>query len=47
MENTIIEFKNIKKSYKNTSVIEKFNLKIEKGNLVVLIGSSGSGKLHC
>ena len=44
MENTIIEFKNIKKSYKNTSVIEKFNLKIEKGNLVVLIGSSGSGK---
>lgn len=44
MENTIIEFRNIKKSYKNTSVIEKFNLKIEKGKLVVLIGSSGSGK---
>ncbi|EQB4336410.1 ABC transporter ATP-binding protein [Clostridium botulinum] len=44
MENTIIEFRNIKKIYKDAIVIEKFNLRIEKGNLVVLIGSSGSGK---
>ncbi|APF25420.1 betaine/proline/choline family ABC transporter ATP-binding protein [Clostridium botulinum] len=44
MKNTIIEFKNIKKNYKNVIVIEEFNLEIEKGNLVVLIGSSGSGK---
>ncbi|EPY6470417.1 ABC transporter ATP-binding protein [Clostridium sporogenes] len=44
MENTIIEFRDIKKIYKDVIVIEKFNLKIEKGNLVVLIGSSGSGK---
>ncbi len=45
MKNTIIEFKNIKKNYKNVVVIEEFNLEIEKGgNLVVLIGSSGSGK---
>ncbi|EKS4342453.1 proline/glycine betaine ABC transporter ATP-binding protein [Clostridium sporogenes] len=44
MKNTIIEFKNIKKNYKDIVVIEKFNLEIEKGNLVVLIGSSGSGK---
>ncbi|KIS24978.1 ABC transporter ATPase [Clostridium botulinum B2 450] len=40
----MIEFKNIKKNYKDIVVIEKFNLEIEKGNLVVLIGSSGSGK---
>ncbi|AVQ38471.1 proline/glycine betaine ABC transporter ATP-binding protein [Clostridium botulinum] len=44
MENTIIEFKNIKKNYKDIVVIENFNLEVEKGNLVVLIGSSGSGK---
>lgn len=40
----MIEFKNIKKSYKNSVVLEGFNLKIDKGNLVVLIGSSGCGK---
>lgn len=40
----MIEFKNIKKSYKNNVILENFNLKIEDGNLVVLIGSSGCGK---
>ncbi|MDU5105814.1 ABC transporter ATP-binding protein [Clostridium sp.] len=40
----MIEFINVKKSYKNSVILEDFNLKIEKGNLVVLIGSSGCGK---
>ncbi|GAA0752962.1 ABC transporter ATP-binding protein [Clostridium sartagoforme] len=40
----MIEFKNIKKSYKNNVILENFNLNIEDGNLVVLIGSSGCGK---
>lgn len=40
----MIEFRDVKKSYKNNVILENFNLKIEKGNLVVLIGSSGCGK---
>lgn len=40
----MIQFKNVKKSYKNNVILENFNLNIEEGNLVVLIGSSGCGK---
>ena len=40
----MIEFKNVKKSYKHNIILENFNMKIEEGNLVVLIGSSGCGK---
>lgn len=40
----MIQFKNVKKSYKNNVILENFNLNIEKGELVVLIGSSGCGK---
>lgn len=40
----MIEFKNVKKAFDDTVVIENLNLKIEKGELVVLIGESGCGK---
>lgn len=40
----IIEFINIEKSYGNEWAIEDFNLTIEKGEFVTIIGSSGSGK---
>ena len=40
----MIEFKNIRKSYKQNIILENFNMTIEEGNLVVLIGSSGCGK---
>lgn len=40
----MIEFKNVRKSYKQNIILENFNMTIEEGNLVVLIGSSGCGK---
>ncbi len=41
---TVIEFKNIKKAYGEKVVMEGFNLSIEKGEFVTIIGSSGCGK---
>jgi len=40
----MIEFSSVKKNYKNNVILENFNLKINDGELVVLIGSSGCGK---
>ncbi|MCD8090666.1 MAG: ABC transporter ATP-binding protein [Clostridiales bacterium] len=42
--NTAIEFKNIKKAYGDNVVLENFNLTVEKGDFVTIIGSSGCGK---
>lgn len=42
--NTIIEFRNIKKSYGDKVVLKDFNLQIEEGSFVTIIGSSGCGK---
>lgn len=41
---TAIEFKNIKKAYKDKVIIDNFNLSIMKGEFVTIIGSSGCGK---
>jgi osmoprotectant transport system ATP-binding protein len=40
----MIEFQNIGKSYDGVSVVEGLNLHILQGELLVLIGASGSGK---
>ena len=40
----MIEFKNVVKSYKQHVVLSGFYLHIPRGNIVVLIGSSGCGK---
>lgn len=42
--NTIIEFRDIKKSYGDKVVLKDFNLQIEEGSFVTMIGSSGCGK---
>lgn len=39
-----IEFKNISKIYDKKKIVKDFNLAIEKGEFVTIIGSSGSGK---
>lgn len=41
---TMIEFKNVYKSYKDKSVLTNVNLTISTGEFFVLIGSSGCGK---
>lgn len=42
--NTAIEFKHIKKAYGEKVVMDNFNLAVEKGEFVTIIGSSGCGK---
>lgn len=46
-----IEFKNVDKIYKMGEVdlkaLNKTNFEIEKGELVVILGQSGSGKSTC
>ena len=41
---TIIEFRDVKKAYGDKVVLKDFNLQIEKGSFVTIIGSSGCGK---
>ncbi|MEO6682178.1 MAG: ABC transporter ATP-binding protein [Ginsengibacter sp.] len=39
-----IEFKNVSFSYRNKTILQNINLKIEKGKTIALVGSSGAGK---
>ncbi|MGL5378737.1 ABC transporter ATP-binding protein [Clostridium sp.] len=40
----MIRFENIKKNFKGNKVLSNISMKIEKGNLVAIIGESGCGK---
>lgn len=41
---SVIEFKNVSKTYEENIVLKDFDLCIEKGEFLTVIGSSGSGK---
>ncbi|BCP60455.1 amino acid ABC transporter ATP-binding protein [Streptococcus parasuis] len=42
--NTILEIKNLKKSYGQNQVLKDISITVEKGEVISVIGSSGSGK---
>ena len=48
MSNFIIETLDLKKTYKHSNgsimLFDKLNIKIKKGDLVALVGPSGTGK---
>ena len=37
-QQTLLELQNVEKSFNNINVIKKINLKIKKGEIVVIIG---------
>lgn len=41
---TVIEVKNLKKSYGNNHVLKGINLKVERGTMLALLGPNGAGK---
>ena len=44
MAETILEIKNLKKSYGKNEVLKDISLSVKKGEVISIIGSSGSGK---
>lgn len=44
MEQSLLEIKNLNKSYGGSVILKNFSLKVEKGDVVVIIGPSGCGK---
>ncbi|TWS94630.1 MULTISPECIES: amino acid ABC transporter ATP-binding protein [unclassified Streptococcus] len=44
MTNTILEIKHLKKSYGQNLVLKDISLEVKKGEVISIIGSSGSGK---
>ena len=43
-QTTILEIKNLKKSYGQNEVLKDISLTVHKGEVISIIGSSGSGK---
>ena len=44
LERTSVRFENVEKSFGSVQVLKNFDLEVEPGEFVVLLGASGSGK---
>ena len=44
MNNNLLKIKELTKSFNKNSVLKKINMNVKKGEVIALIGSSGSGK---
>ncbi|MFQ6596700.1 amino acid ABC transporter ATP-binding protein, partial [Streptococcus sp. IMAU11618] len=44
MSETILEIKDLKKSFGDTPILQGLSLKVQKGEVVVILGPSGCGK---
>ncbi|HWZ22372.1 MAG TPA: ATP-binding cassette domain-containing protein, partial [Cytophagaceae bacterium] len=44
MEDIVIEIEHLKKSFGKNTILKDMNLKVKKGENVVVLGKSGSGK---
>lgn len=42
--NTILEFRNVEKTYEETTVVHPLSLRVEQGDFLCIVGTSGSGK---
>ncbi|GAY72364.1 hypothetical protein NBRC111893_510 [Lentilactobacillus kosonis] len=46
MAETILKVENLNKSYGNQQVLHDISFTVDKGEVVTLLGPSGSGKVH-
>ena len=44
MENTLLEIKNLSKSFGENTVLKDINLEIKEGEVIGLVGENGAGK---
>lgn len=45
-ESIAVSVKNVSKQFDNVEVLRDINLTVEKGTVVSILSSSGSGKIH-
>ena len=44
---SVLEIKDIHKSFGSLNVLDGANISVHKGDVIAILGPSGSGKQHC